>query len=202
MTAIIDYGVGNLFSLNSSLSYIGTEAIVTKDKEKLLRAERIILPGVGAFEDAVNLLKKEDLFEFLKELVKSGKPFLGICLGMQLLFSRSFEFGENEGLDIVSGSVVGIDSLVGDEFLIPHMGWNRLSIKRENELFKGIEEGSFVYFVHSYAGVNCEDSIIATAEYGVDITAAVCKENVFGVQFHPEKSGKIGLRILENFCRM
>lgn len=203
MIAIIDYGVGNLFSLKSSLSSIGAEVIVTGEREKIEKAEKIILPGVGAFEDAAKKLKESGLSEIVINEAKKGKPILGICLGMQLLFEKSFEFGEHEGLGLIKGEIRPIEEVIPKEYKIPHIGWNSLKFSAEkSNLFKYINDGDFVYFVHSFYGTKCEKSVIATAEYGAELTAAVQKDNVYGCQFHPEKSGDVGLNILKAFCEM
>ena len=202
MTAILDYGIGNLFSLCSSLEKIGEEAVITADAETVRRADRIILPGVGAFRDAIAKLNASGLVPVLKEEVKRGKPVMGICLGMQLLFEKSYEYGEYAGLGLIRGEMRFIGELTKDK-KIPHMGWNALSFANGvHPLFQYIREGDCVYFVHSYAGVACEDSLIATAEYGVPLTAAVAKGNVLGCQFHPEKSGTVGLNILRAFVEL
>ena len=201
MIAIVDYGVGNLFSLKSSLSAIGAEAIVTKNETEIRRAEKIILPGVGAFEDAMNRLRDSRLAGVVKEEVKSGKPLMGICLGMQMLFEKSLEYGEHEGLGLIPGTVIPISDVIPAGLKIPHIGWNALHFKGDkNPIFKYINDGDFVYFVHSYYAANCGDHTIATAEYGVELTAAVRSGNIYGCQFHPEKSGKVGLNILRAFC--
>lgn len=200
MIAIIDYGVGNLFSLKSSLAAIGAEAIVTKDEELIRSAEKIILPGVGAFEDAMNKLVASGLADVVKDEVKKGKPLMGICLGMQMLFEKSFEYGEHEGLGLIPGEVVPIGDVIPENLKIPHIGWNALKFKAENPLFKYISDGDCVYFVHSFYAANCDDYVTATAEYGAELTAAVRNGNVFGCQFHPEKSGNVGLNILRAFC--
>lgn len=203
MIAIIDYGVGNLFSLVSSFAYIGADAKLTSDVDEIKRADRIILPGVGAFEDAAKKLAASGLDKVVIEEAKSGKPLLGICLGMQMLFERSFEYGEHKGLGLIRGSVKPMKDILSEELKIPQIGWNSLSFKGErNELFKYIKEGDFVYFVHSYYGADCEESLIATTEYGAEITAAVASGNVYGTQFHPEKSGEVGLSILRAFCEI
>ncbi len=199
MIAIIDYKVGNLFSLKSSLDKIGIDAKVTGDKDVIKRADKIILPGVGAFSDAAYKLKESGLFDLIKEEAKRGKPILGICLGMQLLFEKSYEYGEHEGLGLIKGEVRPIEEVIPKDFKIPHIGWNALKIRKESSLFKYIKDGDFVYFVHSYYGANC-DSVIAESEYGKNLTAAVEKGNVKGCQFHPEKSGEVGLNILRAFC--
>ena len=201
MTAILDYGVGNLFSLVSSFEKIGEAAVITADAEIIRRADRIILPGVGAFRDAAEKLKTSGLVPVLSEQIAKGKPVMGICLGMQLLFDKSFEYGEYDGLGLIHGEVRSIGERVKD-LKIPHMGWNALHFRREHPLFRYIREGYHVYFVHSYCAVNCEDSLLAVSEYGIDITAAVAKENVMGCQFHPEKSGEVGLNILRAFYEM
>lgn len=202
MTAIIDYGVGNLFSLASSFEKIGEKAIVTADCNMLAVADRIILPGVGAFSDAAEKLKNSGMLKALLCEIKNGKPVMGICLGMQLLFDKSYEYGEFEGLGIISGKVVPITEKVKD-LKVPHMGWNALEFKNgTHPLFKYIKNGDYVYFVHSYYAECDEKSLIATSEYGIDITAAVANKNVMGCQFHPEKSGDVGLNILRAFCEM
>ena len=200
MVAIIDYGVGNLFSLKSSLDFLGFESVVTDDKEVLASADRIILPGVGAFGDAAKKLKDTGLADFVKQQAKAGKPLLGICLGMQLLFDKSFEYGEHEGLGLISGEIRPISDVIPADLKIPHIGWNALDFTKENPLFRYIKNGDHVYFVHSFYGANCEESAIAISEYGAPLTAAVAKDSVFGCQFHPEKSGKVGLNILRAFC--
>ncbi len=203
MIAIIDYGVGNLFSLVSSFACIGADAKLTSDVEEIKRADRIILPGVGAFEDAAKKLADSGLDKVVIEEAKGGKPLLGICLGMQMLFERSFEYGEHKGLGLIKGSVKPMKDILPSELKIPQIGWNALKFKGErSELFKYIKEGDFVYFVHSYYGADCEESLIATTEYGAEITAAVASGNVYGTQFHPEKSGEVGLSILRAFCEI
>ena len=202
MTVIIEYGVGNVFSLVSSLKRIGEEAAISSDRKIISEAERIILPGVGAFPDAMARLRESGVADVIKEEVKKDKPFLGICLGMQLLFERSYEYGENEGLGLIKGEVRALSEALPKNLVVPHMGWNGLNFKKESPIFEGLSEGSEVYFVHSFAGFNCEESLIATAEYGIEVTAAVNKGAVYGVQFHPEKSGDTGQKILKNFCRL
>lgn len=203
MIAIVDYGVGNLFSLKSSLSSIGAEVIVTGEREVIENADKIILPGVGAFEDAAKKLRASGLSEVVISEAKKGKPVLGICLGMQLLLEKSFEFGEHEGLGLIKGEIRPIEEVIPKDYKIPHIGWNALKFtEKTSKLFKYINEGDFVYFVHSYYGVKCDESVIATAEYGAELTAAVEKDNVYGCQFHPEKSGDVGLNILRAFCEM
>ena len=201
MIAIIDYGVGNLFSLRSSLLAINANAVVTNDPKIIKSAEKIILPGVGAFEDAAKKLRESGLAELIVEEAESGKPILGICLGMQMLFEKSFEYGEHKGLGLIPGEVRPISEVIPKGLKIPHIGWNALDFgERKNDLFKYIKEGDCVYFVHSYYATKCEDYIIARSEYGAPLTAAVANGNVFGCQFHPEKSGNVGLNILRAFC--
>ena len=202
MIAIIDYGVGNLFSLESSFKAIGAETIVTSDKEVLQKADKIILPGVGAFCDAAAKLKQTGLSEVVTDLAKSGKPLMGICLGMQMLFDKSYEYGEHDGLGLIPGSIVPMEGKISKGLKIPHIGWNKLEFKKQSKLFKYIKDGDFVYFVHSYYACDCDDAITSTAEYGADITATVEKGNVYGCQFHPEKSGNVGLNILRAFCEL
>ena len=201
MIAIVDYGVGNLFSLRSSLKYIGEEAVVTGDAGELERAERIILPGVGAFADAAQKLRQTGLDEVIKEQAAKGKPIMGICLGMQLLFERSYEYGEHEGLGLIKGSVKPIEGVIPAGLKIPHIGWNALIKKKEHPILKDVSEGECVYFVHSFYAADCDESVIATAEYGAQLTAAAAQGSVIGCQFHPEKSGEVGMRILKAFAR-
>lgn len=204
MTGIIDYGVGNLFSLRSSLRFIGEETVVSGDKETLASCERILLPGVGAFEDAAAKLRRCGLDDFVRETAESGKPLLGICLGMQLLFEKSYEFGCHDGLGLLRGSIVPIPN-PDNALKIPQIGWNALHFpkgKDNSPLFRSVSEGDCVYFVHSYYAADCDDSVLATCEYGAELTAAAGKGNVMGTQFHPEKSGKIGLDILRAFCAL
>ncbi|MEE0109782.1 MAG: imidazole glycerol phosphate synthase subunit HisH [Oscillospiraceae bacterium] len=198
MVGIIDYGVGNLFSLCSSFKAIGEEAFVSGDPEKLRQADRLVLPGVGAFEDAANKLRQTGMADFVREQAAAGKPLLGICLGMQLLFEKSFEYGEHEGLGLLKGQVVGMEGRIPGDLKIPHMGWNRLEVK-SGRLLQNVD-GQYVYFVHSFYASGCEDSLAALTEYGIPITAAVEQGSIFGCQFHPEKSGNVGLSILRTFC--
>ena len=202
MVAIVDYGVGNLFSLKSSFAAIGAEVVITAEEEVLKSAHRIILPGVGAFEDAAKKLRESGLDKVLKQLVAEGKPLMGICLGMQLLFEKSYEYGCHEGLGLIKGSVRPISDVAPEGYKIPHIGWNPLIFKTPSPLFKNIKEGDCVYFVHSYYATECEGAVIATTEYGAELTAAVANKNVFGCQFHPEKSGEVGLNILKAFVEM
>ena len=199
MVGIFDYGVGNLFSLRSSFAAIGVEAFVSGDAGELAKADRLILPGVGAFGDAAEKLRATGLDAFVREQAAAGKPLMGICLGMQLLFERSFEYGEHFGLGLLKGQVVGMSGRLPEGLKIPHMGWNALKLTKAAKL---LEEGSYVYFVHSFYAENCEDSIAAVTDYGIPITAAVEKGNIFGCQFHPEKSGNVGLAILKKFCEV
>lgn len=200
MIAIVDYGVGNLFSLCSSLEMIGAESVVTSDPAVLHAADKIILPGVGAFEDARRKLKESGLDEIVISEAKAGKQILGICLGMQMLFERSYEYGEHEGLGLINGSIVGMQNRLPEGFMIPHIGWNSLNIKKKHPIFKYVNEGDYVYFVHSYYGEDCDEALLATTDYGREITAAVALDNVTGTQFHPEKSGEVGLAILRAFA--
>lgn len=202
MVAIVDYGVGNLFSLVSSLRAIGQQAEVTSDPAAIRAADRVILPGVGAFGDAVAKLNASGLRDVVLECAGAGKPLMGICLGMQMLFEKSFEFGEHEGLGLLKGQVVPMEGALPAGLKIPHIGWNALRFEKESPLFKYIREGDCVYFVHSFYAEGCADSLIADAEYGRPITAAVQRGNVFGCQFHPEKSGTVGLNILKAFCEV
>jgi len=200
MLAVIDYGVGNLFSLGSSLSAIGAEYVITSSEQEIRNADRIILPGVGAFEDAIAKLKALGLDRVIREEAAAGKPIMGICLGMQLLFERSFEYGEHGGLGLLRGSVIPMKGLIPDTLKVPHIGWNTLSVKKVHPIFKYVKSGDYVYFVHSYFASECDDSLLATTDYGVPMCAAVALDNVTGTQFHPEKSGDVGLGILKAFC--
>ena len=201
MIAIVDYGVGNLSSLRCSFAAIGAEAIVTADPEELRRAEKIVLPGVGAFGDAAGKLRASGLADALLEQAAAGKPLLGICLGMQLLFEKSREYGLHEGLGLIPGEVIPIGQVIPAGLKIPHMGWNALDFGgKTHPLFRNIREGDYVYFVHSFYAANCAEHTIATAEYGAPLTAAVARGNVLGCQFHPEKSGNVGLNILRAFA--
>lgn len=203
MIAIIDYGVGNLFSLKSSLAMIGAQAVVSGDADVIRAADRIILPGVGAFEDARKKLASGGLDGVVCAEAAKGKPLMGICLGMQMLFDKSYEYGEHEGLGLIKGEVVSMAERLPAGLKVPHIGWNALDIKNPaHPLMKYTKQGDCVYFVHSYYAAGCGDALIATAEYGLDITAAVAKSNVMGCQFHPEKSGEVGLGILRAFCEL
>lgn len=200
--AIIDYGVGNLFSLQSSFAAIGEQAQVTEDPAAVAAAARLVLPGVGAFADAAERLRASGMDRALREALDRGATLLGVCLGMQLLFDESFEYGRHAGLGLIPGTVRPIAEMIPPELKIPHIGWNALRFPRESPLFRHIREGDHVYFVHSYAAVDCDASVIATTDYGATLTAAVQRGRVFGCQFHPEKSGDVGLRILKAFCEL
>ena len=203
MIAIIDYGVGNLFSLKSSLESIGAQAVVTKDPEVLKQADHLILPGVGAFGDAMEKLRSSGMQEPLLAEAANGKPIMGICLGMQMLFEVSYEYGTHKGLGLLPGSVVPLKGMIDESLQIPHIGWNGLHFqKKTSPLFADVQENDCVYFVHSYHAVDCSDSLVCTVEYGIEVTAAVEKGNIFGCQFHPEKSGAVGLRILKAFSNL
>lgn len=198
--AIVDYGVGNLFSLCSSLDFIGAEATVTSDAEVIRSAERIILPGVGAFADAREKLRRSGLDRVIIEEAAKWKPIMGICLGMQMLFDRSFEYGEHEGLGLIKGDVVPMEGYIPAGLKIPHIGWNSLGKTKDSRILSQIREGDYVYFVHSFHAVDCQGSLAATTDYGMTVTAAVEQGNVMGCQFHPEKSGSVGLAILKAFA--
>ena len=201
MVGIIDYGVGNLFSLQSSLKAIGQQVVVSSDPEVLRKADHILLPGVGAFEDAAGKLRASQLDQMVFGAVREGKPLMGICLGMQMLFEKSYEYGTHQGLGLLKGEVVAMEGRLPAHLKIPHMGWNALNITRpDGKLFANTKEGDYVYFVHSYFAAGCQDSLAARTEYGQWLTAAVEKDNIFGCQFHPEKSGEVGLNILRAFC--
>ena len=203
MIAIVDYGVGNLFSLSSSLKSLGLETEITRDAEKLRAADRIILPGVGAFGDARAKLDATGLVPVI-QAEAARKPLLGICLGMQLLFDRGFEYGEHPGLGLVPGQVVDLHGALEDKTLkVPHMGWNSLQIVKDDPLFRYVRDGEYVYYVHSFYAANCLPSTLATSRYGnVDVTGVVRNGNVWGTQFHPEKSGDTGLRLLRAFAEL
>ncbi len=201
MIVMIDYGVGNLFSLQSSFASIGHEVVVSGDPEIISKAKKVILPGVGAFADAARKLEESGLGALLCDMAAKGTPIMGICLGMQLLLEKSYEYGENKGLGLIPGAVRPISEKIEKGLKIPHIGWNALTFQREKHpIFRYIHEGDYVYFVHSFYGAECDDSVIATTEYGGVLTAAVAKGNVCGCQFHPEKSGSVGLNILRGFC--
>ena len=200
MIAIVDYGVGNLFSLKCSFEAIGAEICVTSDADTIKAADKIILPGVGAFEDAAAKLRQSGLDEVIISEAKNGKPLLGICLGMQMLFDKSYEYGEHKGLGLIPGTVKPIKGAIPEDLKIPHIGWNALRFKKQSKLFSNISEGDCVYFVHSFYAADCDDYVSSVAEYGAELTASVERGNVFGCQFHPEKSGAVGLGILRAFC--
>lgn len=204
MIAIIDYGVGNLFSLCSSLKYIGNEAVITGDADVIRKCEKMLLPGVGAFEDAARKLRENGLGELVIREAKQGKPILGVCLGMQLLFERSLEFGDHQGLGLLNGVISPVKPRIPENFKVPHIGWNALKFPEGagSPLFKYSREGCHVYFVHSFHAEQCADSVIATTEYGAELTAAVGWRNIYGTQFHPEKSGETGLDILRAFAEI
>ena len=203
MIAVVDYGVGNLFSLSSSLAAIGAEVVVTGDADVIRAADKILLPGGGAFEDAIAKLRASGLDEVVCEEARKGKPLLGICLGMQLLFEKSYEFGEFEGLGLIEGAVRPIADVIPADYKIPHIGWNALHLVGEKSpIFQYLNDGDHVYFVHSFYAADCEKNVIATSEYGAELTAAVAKDNIFGCQFHPEKSGPVGLSILRAFAEL
>ena len=202
MIAIVDYGVGNLFSLISSFNKIGADIVVTANPKVIEAADGIILPGVGAFEDAAKKLRDSGLDKVIIAEAQKGKKLMGICLGMQMLFEKSYEYGCHKGLGLLKGDIVPMKDSIPDNLKIPHIGWNALHFTRESDLFKYINQNDCVYFVHSYYATDCDDSVIATAEYGKELTAAVQKGNVMGCQFHPEKSGEVGLNILRAFCEM
>ena len=200
MIGIIDYGVGNLFSLKSSFEAIGVETFVSGDAAELDKADKLVLPGVGAFGDAAVKLRQTGLDAYVRTKAATGVPLMGICLGMQLLFEKSFEYGEHEGLGLLKGQVVPMSGKLPKELKIPHMGWNSLHFTNsKSRLFSNTKEGDFVYFVHSFYAEGCSDSLAATTHYGIALTAAVEKDNIFGCQFHPEKSGNVGLGILKAF---
>lgn len=202
MIAIIDYGVGNLFSLQSSLKYIGVDSVITSDEAVLKACDSVILPGVGAFGDAVEKLKNTGLDKVVCDQAQCGKPLMGICLGMQLLFDKSYEYGEHNGLGLIKGEVVPMDGRLPADLRIPHIGWNGLRFKRQSPLLKYVKDGDFVYFVHSFFVDGNNPNAVAVTDYGADISAVVADGNVFGCQFHPEKSGETGLSILRAFSEL
>ena len=203
MIGIVDYGVGNLFSITSALRALEAEVFVSREPERLQQADSLVLPGVGAFAGAMEKLRATGLDQVVKERAKAGTPLLGICLGMQLLFSESLEFGNHPGLGLLPGQVVSMAERLPQGLKTPHMGWNRLHLeKQDSRLLADTREGDFVYFVHSYYAQGCGAALAATTDYGIPLTAAVEQDNIFGCQFHPEKSGPSGLRILRSFARL
>ena len=200
MIAIIDYDAGNMKSVEKALQKLGQEVIITRDPEEILSADKVILPGVGSFGDAMGNLRKYHLDQVIYQVVERNIPFLGICLSLQLLFEKSYEYGEHDGLGLLKGSIVPMKGRIDESLKIPHIGWNQLHFERPHFLFQDCKEGDYVYFVHSYYAVDCQDSLLSTTDYGVKMTAAVGKDNVLGCQFHPEKSGEVGLKILRAFC--
>ena len=202
MIRIIDYGVGNLFSLRSSLRAIGIDADYTGNPVEIRKADKLILPGVGAFRDAREALRRTGLDRVVQEEAGKGKPLMGICLGMQMLFDRSYEYGEYEGLGLIPGEIVPMEGRIPKDLPIPHIGWNELMLKQPSPLMKNTANGDYVYFVHSYYAETPAEYVIATTDYGVEMTAAVQKDNVSGCQFHPEKSSEVGLSILKAFCEL
>lgn len=202
MIRIIDYGVGNLFSLRSSLRAIGIDADYTGNPAEIRKADKLILPGVGAFRDAREALRSTGLDRVVQEEAGKGKPLMGICLGMQMLFDRSYEYGEYEGLGLIPGEIVPMEGRISKDLPIPHIGWNELMLKQPSPLMKNTTNGDYVYFVHSYYAETPAEYVIATTDYGVEMTAAVQKDNVYGCQFHPEKSSEVGLSILKAFCEL
>lgn len=202
MIAVVDYGVGNLFSLTCSLKKVGADVVVSGDAEVIKKADKIVLPGVGAFSDALEKLKERNLFSLIIERANDGAPLLGICLGMQLLFEKSYEFGEYFGLGLIKGEICPIKPDLKEDLKIPQIGWNALKIVKKDAILKDIKDGDCVYFVHSYYAKNCAESISSTTEYGTEITASVSSKNIYGCQFHPEKSGEVGLKILKAFCEL
>lgn len=202
MISIIDYGVGNLFSLRSSLRAIGIDADYTGNPAEIRKADKLILPGVGAFRDAREALRSTGLDRVVQEEAGKGKPLMGICLGMQMLFDRSYEYGEYEGLGLIPGEIVPMEGRIPKDLPLPHIGWNELMLKQPSPLMKNTANGDYVYFVHSYYAETPAEYVIATTDYGVEMTAAVQKDNVYGCQFHPEKSSEVGLSILKAFCEL
>ena len=203
MIAIVDYGVGNLYSLRCSFAALGADTLVTGDAKKLAAADKIVLPGVGAFADAIRSLKASGTCEAIKSEIKKGKPFLGICLGMQLLFEKSLEFGEHKGLGLIPGTIRPISEVVPPHCKIPHMGWNALEFQGSpGPIFKYTPPGAYVYFVHSFHAAAPAQFVTVACDYGAPLTAAAGRGKVFGVQFHPEKSGDVGLKILKAFCEV
>ena len=203
MIAIVDYGCGNLYSLQCSLNFLILESVITSDPEVIKSADKIILPGVGAFGDAVELLKSSGLDEVVKNEAAKGKYILGICLGMQLLFEKSYEYGEHNGLGLIKGDVCPLSSDIKSDLKIPHMGWNSLNISDINDpIFKYTKNGDYVYYVHSFYAKNCDEALLATSDNEVSVPGLVKNKNVYGAQFHPEKSGDVGLNLLKAFAEL
>lgn len=202
MIAIIDYGCGNLFSLSSSLKALGIECKITGDEKEIIAADKIILPGVGAFGDAAKKLRDCGLDKLICRLASENKPILGICLGMQLLFEKSFEYGSHMGLGLIKGYVGPLDGQIPADLKIPHMGWNKLNFAKDDPIFKHIKQGDYMYFVHSFYAKNCVENTLAFSEYGVAVPAVVKSGSVYGMQFHPEKSGSQGLALLKAFSEL
>lgn len=201
MIVVVDYGMGNLRSVQKGFEKVGSPAVISRDPEEIKRADRLVLPGVGAFPECMRNLSRLDLVPPILEFLQSGRPFLGICLGLQLLFDESEEFGIHEGFKVVPGRVKAFDRNMG--LKIPHMGWNQVYYRKETPLFRGIENGSFFYFVHSYyVEPENEADIAAETDYGIKFTCAIARDNTFAVQFHPEKSQENGLKILTNFSKL
>ncbi len=201
MIKIIDYGMGNLRSVQKAFEKLGYEAEITNDQDEILAARGVVLPGVGAFQDAMNNLREADLIDTIKGVIAKGTPFLGICLGLHLLFSESEEFGKNRGLDIIEGKVKAFPKGLG--LKVPHIGWNQLKIKGGSKLYQGLEDDDFQYFVHSYYVEPADQGVIATTtDYGIEFVSSIVKDNIYAVQFHPEKSSDKGLQILNNFGGM
>ena len=201
MIAIIDYQMGNLRSVQKAFESLGTEAVITSDATVLQQADKVVLPGVGAFEDAIKELRNRDLVSPIHDLVASGKPFLGICIGLQLLFDVSYEGGEYEGLGIIAGEVQRFE--IAPEFKVPHMGWNQVNIEQASPILQGIDNNTYFYFVHSYYVVPSDPSVISlTSDYDGTFCAGICRGNLFATQFHPEKSQRAGLKLLQNFAEI
>ena len=201
MIAIIDYQMGNLRSVQKAFESLGTEAVITSDATVLQQADKVVLPGVGAFEDAIKELRNRDLVSPIHDLVTSGKPFLGICIGLQLLFDVSYEGGEYEGLGIIAGEVQRFE--IAPEFKVPHMGWNQVNIEQASPILQGIDNNTYFYFVHSYYVVPSDPSVISlTSDYDGTFCAGICRDNLFATQFHPEKSQRAGLKLLQNFAEI
>ncbi len=203
MIAVIDYNMGNLRSVENAFKKVGKSVQIVSDPEKVKNFDKILLPGVGAFGDAMNHLEKSGMGDAVIEFAKSGKPLLGICLGMQLLFEKSYEFGEHKGLSLIEGEVVAFDkSRFKTPLKVPHMGWNELFVQKETPLFEGLPKAFYLYFVHSFHAVCDERYVIGKSVYGYEFVSAVCKDNIFGIQPHPEKSHNNGLKIIRNFVEL